>query len=370
MTTAVGCTLLSLVLTSQAVEIPALQRLNDIILCRTRMTPSSAVYEMKGPPGNTFAGRHTKCRCYTDSDGSYFVEESCDSWTSRVWVLSNRIVWRYSDSTGQYAFVGPIVLAQSPEVFLEKKGFAISLMSAFDRQCLGMVRLAKSGQMNGETLDAIVNGSALRVGYTSGGFDIEYTTEPPLTISYRSTESLPAWKRDADSLLSEVDVGKVAARRLGEKFSFVSAMEIVAEEDSRDVAISTDELPDVARVHGYLLSKDPRFRVQDAMSSGHGRWLQLKVTFGVKRFECVQYKVIVDWDNKGRLLNEPIAKNTIIRSQILGAGQLLLVSNGNGAIPTTCFVHRSGQVLASVGNVFDDKDFLEMVATLRCWGRE
>jgi hypothetical protein len=275
------------------------------------------------------------------------------------------MVWRYTDPTGQYAFVGPIAVTTSPEDILDKKGFAISRMSAFDTECLTLIKSSTNKQMNGEVFDAELNGSAFRVRYGNDRFDIESGVKPGLTIKYRVADSLPSWKHESDAQLNEVESGKLPARTLGDSFTFESVMSGIALEDAQEVDIAPNELPNIARITGYVVPAGRRISIQSARSSGHGRWLQLTVDVGEKQLAFVQYRLLAEWNNRGELTNEPISKNTILRSTRLPAGQLMLVSNGKGVVPTTCFIHRSGQTLAITGNFFEDKEFLELIASLQ-----
>lgn len=359
------CLLINPLLMSQISNDAASTRMHEVQLFRLGETPTSAEYELNGQPSPNFLGRKTKCRCYTEANGSYFVEEVCESWTSCVWLFKNRLIWRYTDPTGEYAFVSPISLTKSPEDILERKGFVISSMSAFDAQCITLIKSSTSGRMNGDVFDAVVDGVAVHVLYRSDGFDIENGSKLAMTIKYRVAGSLPPWKHETDSLLREVESGKIPARSLDESFSFESAMSLIAAEDAEEVKIAPEELPNVAQVNGYVLPTGASFSIRSASSSGHGRWLQLSVDSGKKRFECVQYRLLAEWNDMGELANEPISKNTISKSEKFPAGQLMLVSNGKGVAPTTCFIHRSGQTLAITGDFFDDKDFRELIASLR-----
>jgi len=355
------CAIACAVIVNSSGSDSALERLQALQLSRTR-APSAAEYEISGKAGPNFLGRKTHCRCYTEANGTYFVEEISEHWTSRIWIFGDSVIWYYKDVDCEYAYKCARKKGKTPEEMLTKKGFIIGNMQPFDEECKKLVKSATDLRYGDDVLDAMLGDRPLRVKFRTDGFQVNLGPRSTLQINYQVISGIPDWKKGIDKILSDLESGKIAIRQLDEEFTFDAVMLKIAEENAEEVTIPIAGLTKFAKTHGHILPNGRNISVRRAVALDQGRSLVLDIVCGEKVFECLQYKLQAEWSDDGMLLNSPIGTNGILKSERVGNGQLMLVREG--AEPVTCFIHRTGQTLVINGDFANDLDFRRVVMSL------
>lgn len=339
--------------------------LQTLVTKRSTTEPSHAQYTVAAAPAQAFLGRNTMCRCYTLPDGEFYTEEIAESWQSRIWFFRGHLLWNYVDATGEHTFTAPRQKDITPQQCLKNKEFAICRMERFDTECINIVERSSLTQVRDRLYSGTYGNMDLHVTLLSDRAELRMGSPAECRIKYSYSPTVPPWKRETDTLLTELRSRTKPIRKLEADFTFIDVMELLAEEDSRETVISPSELVDAAVLHGYVLPTVDDAKVVRTSATGRGRMLTLTVELGKRRITCVQYKLDVEWTEDNRIKSSPISPNTIMKTRSLENGELLLLSNGEGVAPSTCFIHNSGQTVYVSENVFMDDAFVRFVNSLR-----
>ena len=378
--------ILSGVAMSQSPVEQAVSRMKTLQSARVDAVPSWASYDLNGEPNPTFFGRKVSCRCYTERDGSYFVEERSEFYSSQVWLSKSRLVYRYAEfpvdgETDDYVFIfsppatdsSSPSLTSRPEQLLEEKGWYLGRVSAFDTQCVALLQAASNGRFVKDTYEGLVKRSAVHATYRNDGFDISVRSPPRMTIRYRFAGKLPTWKDSTDKILRGITSEKVRHHALDASFSYESVMETIVKEAQVKVKIELSELPNAARVHGYMLPTSKEIAVISAVSSNRGRSLEITMQIrnselGNRKFECLESRFPGAWTADGKFKKDIYPAGFVSKIEELPHGVLVVTVEPavKPPFPTTHFFHRpTKRELLIDGDLFDDTDFRKIIASLR-----
>jgi hypothetical protein len=325
--------------------------------------PLFAEYRLDFSAAPNFLGRTADVRIYQDAN-IYYVDETCASWSSRVWMTSERLVWLYSDAAGSFAFQSERQDRHSPEAFLQAKQFLICNPKQFDAELKQTLLSLKKIDRGNEEVTASLGDMSVIVQVTDTELSIRDSSTMRRLMTYSVAAGTPKWKAEIDGVLARIEKGEFGERRLGADFLFDAAMDQLAKDDAAEEKIDATDLPAVARLRGYLLPAG-KFQVTTAIATGRGRQLFLEITNGERGFQTQQFRFPVTWTKEGKLLESPLPKHLIRAQKEIGGGVVVLVDNGPGLLPGTYFIDRSGQSVYVTGDHFKDVAFIEMVSSLK-----
>lgn len=320
------------------------EQVKKIISDRDRLHTYSAVYEIDGPPGPSILGRRTTCRCYA-TNGEYFVEEKCDLWTFEVWILKSRVVLRYHESGGNHVFIRDTDEFEEPQRFLEDNGFPICRIPAFDQQAVAWASKATCVEVSKQ------------------GFQLKPTTTSLPMISYEMKHELPSWREEKVEVLNDIDAGKISHEAVKKPFSFTSLMEQISEEDAKEIEIPLNQLGNASQLHGYLFPNVPGIEIVKATSLNRGRSLFMVLKSMDERFECLEYRLDIQWEKDG-LLKQKNFGDTVLKSETLGKGELLLISVRGQTPGWTVYVLKSGKAFSIVGDHYSNEKLRDLLKLL------